>query len=66
MVPLLVLDYCFIRNEQDEDILTLLVGRVYPTRTFFACPVDVKGRDSNAVAKLGDFIKANGLTKFVY
>ena len=66
MVPLLVLDYCFVRNTQDEDLLTLLVGRLYPTRAIFACPVDMKGRDPVVVTKLGDFIKANGLTKFVY
>ena len=66
MIPLLVLDYCFVRNNQDEDLLTLLVGRLYPSRTIFACPVDMKGRDPTAVAQLSDFIKANGLTKFVY
>ena len=66
MIPLLVLDYCFIRNTQDEDLLTVLVGRLYPTRTLFACPVDMKGRDPVAISRLGDFIKSNGLTKFVY
>ena len=66
MIPLLVLDYCFIRNTQDEDLLTLLVGRLYPTRAIFACPVDMKGRDPIAIARLGDFIESNGLTKFVY
>ena len=66
MIPLLVLDYCFVRNTQDEDLLPLLVGRIYPTRTVFAFPVDMKGRDPVAVAKLSEFIKANGLTKFVY
>ena len=66
MIPLLVLDYCFIRNAQDEDLLTVLVGRVYPTRVVFAFPVDMKGRDPVAITKLSEFIKANGLTKFVY
>ena len=65
MIPLLVLDYCFVRNNLDEDLLTLLVGRLYPTRTIFACSLDMKGRDPVAIAKLGDFIKANGLTKIV-
>ena len=66
MVPLLVFDYCFVRNERDDDLLTLLVGRVYPTKKIFACPVDIKGRDPVAIARLADFIKSNGLTKFVY
>ena len=61
-----MLDYCFVRNNQDEDLLTILVGRLYPSRTIFACPVDMKGRDPVAVSRLGDFIKSNGLTKFVY
>ena len=43
-----------------------LVGRLHPSRTVFACPVNMKGRDPVAIAKLSDFIKANGLTKFVY
>ena len=66
MIPLLVLDYCFVRNTQDEDILTLLVGRLYASRSVFACPVNMKGRDPVAIAKLSDFIKANGLIRFVY
>ena len=57
MIPLLVFDYCFVRNTQDEDLLNLLVGRLYPTRTVFACPVDMKGRDPVAIAMLDDFIK---------
>ena len=51
-IPLLVLDYCFIRNVQDEDLLKLLVGRVCPTRVVFAFPVDMKGRDPVAMTKL--------------
>ena len=66
MIPLLVLDYCFIRNVQDEDLLTLLFGRVYPTRVALAFPFDTKGRDPVAITKLSEFIKANGLTQFVY
>ena len=66
MIPLLVFDYCLVRNKQDEDLLTLLVGPLHPTKKIFACPVDMKGRDPVAVSMLSDFIKVNGLTKFVY
>ena len=66
LIPLLVFDYCFVRNTQDEDLLTLSVGRLYPTKKMFTCPVNMKGRDPVAANLLADFIKANGLTKFVY
>ena len=66
LVPLLVLDYCFIRNAQDQDLVTLLVGKLYPCRRTFACVVDMKGVDGYAIARLAEFIKGSGLTKFVY
>ena len=66
LIPLLVPDYCFIRNIQDEDLLTLLVGRLCRSRPIFARPVDMKGRDRVAISRLGDLITSNGLTKFVY
>ena len=64
--PLLVMDYCFIRNINDEDLVTCLVGKLYPYNKFFGCVVDVKGPDPYAVARLSDFIREAGLTKFVY
>ena len=66
MVPLLVLDYCFLRNEADEESLTLLVGKLYPNRKTFACVVDAKGIDKAAVSKMADFLRQSGLTRFVY
>lgn len=65
-LPLLVLDYCFIRNAADQDLVTLLVGKLYPFRRTFACVIDLKGKDAYAVARLSDFIRGSGLTKFVY
>ena len=66
MIPFLVMDYCFIRNVQDEDLLTVLVGRLYPSRVVFAFPVDMKGHEPVATTKPSELIKAKGLTKFVY
>ena len=34
--PLFVLDYCFIRNSTDQDLVTMLVGKMYPFRAVFA------------------------------
>ena len=36
-LPLLVLDYCFVRNEKDEELAKVLVGKLYPSRKVFAC-----------------------------
>ena len=65
-LPLFVMDYCFVRNEKDEQLAKVLVGKLYPSRKVFACIVDVKGTDEYAVRRLVDFIKESGLTKFVY
>ena len=66
-LPLLVLDYCFVRNEQDQDLVTVLVGKLYPYRRTFACVVDTKGgTDGYAVDRLAEFIRTSGITRFVY
>ena len=66
-LPLLVLDYCFVRNEQEQDSVTVLVGKLYPYRRTFACVVDTKGgTDGYAVDRLAEFIRTSGITRFVY
>ena len=42
-IPLLVADYCFIRDSRDEDLLTVCVCRLYPSRALVAIPCDVRG-----------------------
>ena len=68
-LPLLVLDYCFIRNASDQDLVTLLVGKLYPYRRYkraFACVIDLKGtRDTYAIGRLSEFIKGSSLKDFV-
>ena len=54
-LPLLVLDYCFVRNEQDVELAKVLVGKLYPSRKVFACVVDAKGTDEYAVRRMVDF-----------
>ena len=43
--PLLVLDYAFVKHAGDDAWLTVLVGRVYPSRALFAVPRDQRGPD---------------------
>ena len=56
-IPLLVGDYGFARNSQDQSLVTILVMRLYPYRLFFSCKVDVKGPDPVAAERLAHFIK---------
>ena len=65
-LPLLVLDICFVRNQSDQDPVTVQVGKLYPTRQAFGCVVDVKGTDEHAICRMTEFIKSAGMHKFVY
>ena len=65
-IPLLVADYCFIRDSADQDLATVLVVRVYPHRMTLATCVDAKGRDEKAINRVASFIKSCGLTQFAY
>ena len=65
-IPLLVTDYCYVRDSVDQDLLTVLVARVFPWKMTFAIAVDVKGRDEAAIKRLAGFIKACGLVQFTY
>ena len=47
-VPLLVADYCYVRDGRDQDLLTCLVAWLYPRRAIFSVPCDVKGADDYA------------------
>ena len=65
-VPLLVMDYCFLKTVDEEETQKTLVGKLYPARKSFAFIVDHKGTDAYAVSRLTEFIKESGLHKFVY
>ena len=65
-IPLLVADYCFVRDKRDQDLLTVLVARLYPSRAIVAIPCDVKGHDAYTVSRLAAFLKASGLERLVY
>ena len=44
----------------------MLVGKLHPYRKTSACVTDAKGADRYAVARMAEFIRESGLTKFVY
>ena len=65
-IPLLVADYCFVWDRHDQDLLTILVARLYPSRAIVAIPNDTKGPDVYATSHLAAFLKASGVDKLVY
>ena len=66
LLPLLVLDDCFMKHAEEGDLQTVLVGKLYPARKTFACVTDSKGMDEYAVSRMSEFIRQSGLTRFVY
>ena len=65
-IPLLVGDYCFGKDSQDEEQVPILVLKLYPFKTYFACVVQNKGYDPLIVARLAQFMKDSGLVHFAY
>ena len=64
--PLLVADYCYVRDSEDGEVATVLVARLYPSMAMLATLVDAKGIDVNAVSRLSRFIRDSGYSKIVY
>ena len=65
-IPLLVADYCFVRDSRDDDLLTVFVGRLYPSRAIVAIPCDVRGVDDYAVGRLAQFLRDCGVKRLVH
>ena len=65
-IPLLVGDYCFLRDAADAYLATCLVLRLYPYRLFLAFIVPRKGSDPSVVARISRFIREAGLVHFAY
>ena len=65
-IPSLAIDYCFVRDSEDEEPLTLLVGKMEPYKAFVALPVDLKGTgDVSVITRLAKFICDCGPTRIV-
>ena len=65
-IPLLVADYCHVRDNQDEELATILVARLYPSKALLAVYCDQKGVDDYVITRLASFIRDTGYTKVVY
>ena len=65
-VPLFTADYAYIRDEQDSDLLTIAVGKLYPSKMFFASGCEAKGPDDDVTNRLAAFFKEAGIPKVVY
>ena len=64
--PLLVADYCFVRNSLDDDVLVLMVCRLYPSMAICAIPCDMKGVDRYSTHMLASFLRGSGVPRMVY
>ena len=65
-IPLLVGDFAFLRTTNDDDSLTVFVGKVMPQRVVIAMGLDQKGATPENVSRLAKFIRSIGLTRFAY
>ena len=64
-LPLLVLDCAFVRDREDEELATLLVGKLYPSRKVLACVAEAKAvTDPYGASRVSAFIRESGLTNF--
>ena len=64
--PLLVADYCFMKDNEDEDIVTVLVVRLYPAKAILATVCPSKGIDDHVIARVTKFISDSGYLKLIY
>ena len=51
-LPLIVADYCFLRDEGDTEGITVLVLKVYPYHLYLALVVDAKGLSDAVINKV--------------
>ena len=65
-IPLLVLDFCFLKHAGEERWLCVLVGRLYPSRAMFGAPCSKKGPDGHTTARLASFLRACGVARLTY
>ena len=59
-------DYGFARNNGDDQLLCVLILKLYPYGILFACVVPKKGVDEPTLKKVISFLVDRGLTHFAY
>ena len=55
-----------MRDVDDSENLTCLVGKLYPSKAIFASACDQKGAEDDVVRRLAAFVKECGISKLVY
>ena len=65
-MPEVSFDYGFVKHNTDANFLTVLVGRLYPSRAVFATPCPAKGPDAHTTARLASFFRACGVQQMTY
>ena len=55
-IPLLVGDYCFVKDWHDDALVPVYVGRLYPSRAVVAIPVTQKGHCEYGIERLVNFL----------
>lgn len=65
-VPLVVMDYCFIRCGPGNELLTVLVAKVCPHLVMFACPCDVTSQDVYVTSRFANWLRSCGLVRCTY
>ena len=56
VIPFLVGDCCFVKNGTDDQLITVIVLKLYPYKIHFACVAPSKGADPYVVARITRFI----------
>ena len=64
--PLLVADYCFMKDNLDETITTVLVVRLYPAKAILATVCPAKGVDEHVISRVTSFVRGSGYLKLIY
>ena len=64
--PLLVADYCFMKDSLDDEITTVLVVRLYPSKAILATACPSKGVDEHVVDRVSKFVRDSGYVKLIY
>ena len=60
-------DDCFIRDTDDDRDLTILVGRMSPSKALFATICDTQGpQDLYALSRLKNFVNDERVSKIAY
>ena len=65
-VPLLCADYCFVCESSDDDLLSVLIGRIYPSTSLVAVPCERKCHDPYTVHRMTMFMRSNGISNVLF